>query len=68
MDDLRKLKKLLYGLDDSSRKFWLMLNQMLKSLGLKVMIGDEAFYYLHEKGELKGVVLTHVEIPSLLRG
>ena len=26
-----------------------------------VMIGDEAFYYLHEERELKGVVLTHVD-------
>ena len=24
------------------------------------MPGDEAFYYLHEQGELQGAVLTHV--------
>ena len=28
---------------------------------MKVLIGDETFYYLHEEGELKGVVLTHVD-------
>ena len=51
---LWKLKKPLYGFDDASRKFWLKLKHTLKNLGLKVMIGDEAFYYLHEEGELKG--------------
>ena len=40
---LWKLKKPLYGLDDASRKFGFKLKQTLKSLGLKVMIGDEAF-------------------------
>ena len=34
-------------------------------MGLRVMIGDEAFYYLHEDGELKGAVLTHVDDFSL---
>ena len=43
----------LYGLYDASRKFWLKLKQTLKDLGLKVMIRDKAFYYLHEEGELK---------------
>ena len=58
---LWKLKKPLYGLDDASRKFLLKFKETLKSLGLKVMIGHEAFYYLHEEGELKGVVLMHVD-------
>ena len=30
-------------------------------MGLKVMDGDEAFYYLHEDGNLKGAVLMHVD-------
>ena len=29
--------------------------------GLKIMAGDEAFYYLHEEGEFQGAVLTHVD-------
>ena len=34
-------------------------------LNLKVMDGDEAFYYLHKDGELKGAVQTHVNDFSL---
>ena len=64
---LWKLKKPLYGFNDANRKVWPKLKQTLKSLGLKVMIGDEAFYYLHEKGELKGEVLTHVDDLILAR-
>ena len=30
---------------------------MLKKIGLKVMEGDEAFYYLHQDGELIGAVI-----------
>ena len=45
-----RLKKPLYGLDDASRKFWLRVKEVLKGIGLKVMEGDEAFYYLHQDG------------------
>ena len=38
---------------------------MLVGLGLRVITGDEAFYYQHEDGELKGAVLTHVDDFSL---
>ena len=34
-------------------------------LGLKVMDGNEAFYYLHKEGELKCAVQTHVDDFSL---
>ena len=30
-------------------------------MGLKIMDGDEAFYFLHEEGHLRGAVLTHVD-------
>ena len=33
---------------------------VLKKIGLKVMEGDEAFYYLHQDGELIGAVITDV--------
>ena len=70
-EDIRKsgivwrLKKPLYGLDDASRKFWLRVKEVLVRLGLRGMTGDKAFYYLHEDGELKGTVLTHVDDFSL---
>ena len=56
-----KLKKPLYGLDDASRKFWLQVKEVLMEIGLKVMEGDEAFYYLHQSGELMGAVIMHVD-------
>ena len=55
-----KLKKPLYGLDDTSKKFWLRVKEVLKKIGLKEMEGDEAVYYLHRDGELIGTVITHV--------
>ena len=58
---IRKLKKPLYGLDDASCKFWLRVKEVLMEIGLKVMEGDEAFYYLHQSGELMGAVITHVD-------
>ena len=30
-------------------------------MGLRVMDGDEAFYFLHKDGHLQGAVLTHVD-------
>ena len=60
-----RLKKLLYGLDDASHKFWLRVKEVLKTIGIKVMEGDEAFYYLHRNGELIGTVITHVDDLTL---
>ena len=37
------------------------MKEVLKTIGLKVMEGDEAFYYLHRNGELIGTVVTHVD-------
>ena len=56
-----ELKNLFFGLYDASWKFWLRVKEVFKEIGLKVMEGDEAFYYQHENGELKGVVITHVD-------
>ena len=55
------MKKPLYRLDDNNRKFWFKLTDTLMTSGLKVMLGDEVFYHLHEDGQLKGLVLTHVD-------
>ena len=40
---------------------------MHREIGLKVMEGDEAFYYLHQDGELLGAVITHVDDFTLAR-
>ena len=31
------------------------------ALGFLTMDGDDAFYYLHQYGELQGVILTHMD-------
>ena len=33
----------------------------MTEIGLKIIDGDEAFYFLHEGGYLRGAVLTHVD-------
>ena len=37
------LLKLLYGLDDGSRKFYSKVKETLQELGLKTLPGDDAF-------------------------
>ena len=57
-----KLKKPLYGPNDASRKFWLRVKRILNEIGLRKLDGDEAVYYkIDEKGDLEGIVLTHVD-------
>ena len=56
-----KSNKPLYGLDKARRKFWLRIKDVTTEMGLKVMDGEEAFYFLHEEGHLRGAVLTHVD-------
>ena len=56
-----KLRKLLYGLDNTSRKFWLKVKETLLDLNLKVMDNDKVIYYRFEDGKLKGAVQTHVD-------
>ena len=45
----------------ASQKFWLIVKEILMTMRLKVMDGDEAFYYLHKNGQLQGAVLTNVD-------
>ena len=57
-----KLRKPLYGLDGASQKFWLFVKDVfLNELGLKIIHGDEAFYYSNVDGKIQGAILTHVD-------
>ena len=38
-----------------------MVKEIFLDFNLKVIDGDEAFYYLHKDGELNGTVQTHVD-------
>merc|ERR1712002_185008 len=59
---LWKLKKPLYGLNDASRKFWLKVREVFGECKLKILDGDEAFYFRHdEEGNLEGMVSSHVD-------
>ena len=48
-------------MDGTSRKFRLRVKEVLTKIGLKVIEGDEAFYYLYENGVIKGAVNTQVD-------
>ena len=57
-----KLKKLLYGLNDVSRKFWLKVREVFDECRLRILDGDEAFYFRHdENGNLEEMVSSHVD-------
>lgn len=58
-----KLTKPLYGLNDASRKFYLKVVRILKDCGCVQSIYDPAlFYYTDQRtGKLAGVVGTHVD-------
>ena len=58
---LWKLLKPIYGLDDTSRRFWLTVRRIFKEEGLNPITGDEAFYVKRVEGKLVGSVLTHVD-------
>ena len=44
-----KLNTPLYGLNDASRKFWLKVKEVFNECGLKILKGDEKFYYWQDK-------------------
>ena len=56
-----RLKKPMYGLDDAGRKFWLKVDKIFKTIGMKTLHGDNAFYYMHNGKSLIGMVLCHVD-------
>merc|ERR1712240_227341 len=62
-----KLLKPLYGFDDVSRKFYLKVKETLKSLRLKTLPGDDAFYYENRNGVLMGLNMSHVDDFTIAR-
>ena len=57
-----KLKKTLYRLNDTSRKFWLKLRKVFDECKLRILDGDEAFNFRHdENGNLEGMISSHVD-------
>merc|ERR1712002_599474 len=56
-----KLLKPLYGLDESSRKFYLKVKETLQELGLKTLPGDGAFHYENRNSLLMGMNWSHVD-------
>ena len=63
-----KLKKPLYGLNDVSRKFWLKVREVFDECGLRILDGDEVFYFRHDKnGNFDGMVSSHLDDFILAR-
>ena len=55
-DQVRKMKKPLYGLTDAGRKFWISFKKWIEKNGYERMNGDSAFYYKRVEGKLVGMI------------
>ena len=58
---LWKLRKVIYGLRDASRSWYLRVAEVLTSLGMEKLNCDGAVFYSTSKGGLDGVILVHVD-------
>ena len=58
---LWRLNKPLYGLDDSSRKFYLRVKKLFLKNGLEILPADNAYFYCRKNGNLVGQVVIHVD-------
>ena len=56
-----KLKKTVYGLYDASKSWYFAVKAELKSLGMKSISGDDAFFTMNKKGELFGMTVLHAD-------
>ena len=56
-----KLNKPMYGLDDSGRKFYLKVKEILSKMNFDEMYEDNAFFYLNKKGELIAMISSHID-------
>ena len=55
-----KLKKVVYGLSDATRSWYLRLTEVLKNLGMEEIELDKAVFK-YGKSELEGMVMMHVD-------
>ena len=58
---LWRLRKVLYGLKDAPRAWYVRVDQFLKSLGCKAVTVEPALYYFAIEDRLEGVIATHVD-------
>ena len=56
-----KLKKTCYGLYDASRSWYFAVKDELTNIGMQILSGDSAFFYLIKDGKLKGLCIVHVD-------
>lgn len=58
---LLKAKKAIYGFAEAARLFWLALREQLMSDGWSESRLEPALFYLRERGQLRGILVTHVD-------
>ena len=51
----------MYGLDDSGRKFYLKVKEILSQMEFDEMYEDNAFFYLNKNGTLKAMISCYVD-------
>ena len=51
----------MYGLDDSGRKFYLKVKEILLGMEFDKMHEDNAFFYLNKDGRLIAMISSHVD-------
>ena len=56
-----KLNKPMYGLDDSGRKFYLKVKEILLGMNFAEMNEDNAFFFMRKNGELIAMISSHVD-------
>ena len=58
---LLKANKAIYGFAEAARLFWLALKEHLEADGWQESRLEPALFYLRHKGELCGILVTHVD-------
>jgi len=60
-NEIWKLKRCLYGLNDAPREWYNKLSERLTALGGQVSLYDKALFMWHKDEQLIGVMTTHVD-------